>query len=125
MQRLVAAGILVRDNAAPGQRVRHSLSEAGIETLPIIDALGCWGLDWRTGTPRLRARPEPLRHQGPAFVEELMDELRTRYLDQPRPHDDRPLPSERLQAAHSSATLDGDRRVNNTTYGNDPAAFRR
>lgn len=48
-----------------------------------------------------------MRQQGPAFVEELMDELRTRHLDQPRPTDDRPLPSERLQAASSAAALDG------------------
>ena len=37
--------------------------------------------------PRLAAA------QGPAFVEELMDELRTRHLDQPRPHDNQPLPA--------------------------------
>ena len=97
LKRLVAAGILVRDDAARGQRVRYSLTEAGIETLPISYALGCWGLDCRTGTPQLRARQELMRQQGPAFVEELMDELRTRHLDQPRPHDDRPLPSERLR----------------------------
>jgi hypothetical protein len=55
-----------------------------------------------------------------------MDELPTRHLDQPRPHDDRPLPSERLQAAYSAAALDGgDRRMNNTTYGSDPASYRR
>ena len=36
-----------------------------------------------------------------------MDELRTRHLDQPRPHDDPPLPGERLQAAYSAAALDG------------------
>jgi DNA-binding HxlR family transcriptional regulator len=107
LKRLVAAGILVRDDAPRGQRVRYSLTEAGIETLPIIYALGCWGLDWRTGTPQLRARQELMRQQGPAFVEELMDELRTRHLDQPRPHDDRPLPSERLQAAYSATGLDG------------------
>ena len=96
-----------RCDAARGQRVRYNLTEAGIETLPIIYALGCWGLDWRRGTPQLRARQELMRQQGPAFVEELMDELRTRHLDQRRPHDDRPLPSERLQAAYSAASLDG------------------
>ena len=65
LKRLVAAGILVRDNAPRGQRVRYSLTEAGIQTLPIICALGCWGLDWRTGTPQLRARQELMRQQGP------------------------------------------------------------
>ena len=35
-----------------------------------------------------------------------MDELRTRHLDQPRPHDNQPLPNQRLQAAHSAAALE-------------------
>jgi DNA-binding HxlR family transcriptional regulator len=117
--------LLVRDDAARGQRVRYSLTEAGIEPLPIIYALGNWGLDWRTGKPHLRARQKLMRQQGHAFVEELMDKLRTRHLDQPRPHDDPPLPSERLQAAYSAAARRRDRRVNNTTYGSDPASYRR
>lgn len=42
LKQLVAAGILVRDDAPRGQRVRYSLTEAGIQTLPIIYA-------WATG----------------------------------------------------------------------------
>ena len=58
------------------------------------------------GKPHLPARQELMRQQGHAFVEE-MDKLRSRHLDQPLSHDDRPLPSERLQAASSAAALDG------------------
>ena len=53
--RLVEAGILTRGTAARGQRARYSLTEAGIQTLPIIYALGNWGLDWRPGSAELRA----------------------------------------------------------------------
>ncbi|MGB8383333.1 MAG: hypothetical protein WCG47_19140 [Dermatophilaceae bacterium] len=35
-----------------------------------------------------------------------MDELRTRHLDQPRPHDNQPFPNRRLQADHSAAALE-------------------
>jgi hypothetical protein len=48
-----------------------------------------------------------MRQQGHAFVEESMDKLRMCHLDQPRPHDDRPLPRERLQAGLSGAALAG------------------
>jgi hypothetical protein len=49
MKRLVATDML-RDDAGQGQRVRNT-SEAGVEALPLIYSLGCWGLDWRRGTP--------------------------------------------------------------------------
>jgi DNA-binding HxlR family transcriptional regulator len=78
--RLVDAGILTRGTAARGQRAQYSLSEAGIRTLPIICALGDWGLDWRPGSDELRARYQRIRDGGPAYVEELMAELRVRHL---------------------------------------------
>src|SRR5215207_911721 len=48
--RLVEAGILTRGTAARGQRARYSLTEAGMQTLPIISALANWGLEWRAGS---------------------------------------------------------------------------
>ena len=47
--KLVDAGLLERGTAARGQRARYSLTEAGIQTLPVIAALGAWGSDWRDG----------------------------------------------------------------------------
>ena len=61
--RLVEAGILTRGTAARGQRARYSLTEAGIQTLPIIYALGNWGLDWRPGSPQLRNRHQFMREE--------------------------------------------------------------
>jgi DNA-binding HxlR family transcriptional regulator len=101
--RLVDAGILARGTAARGQRAQYSLTEAGIRTLPIMVALGNWGLDWRPGSAEHRARQQLLRDEGPAFVEELMDELRVRHLGAPpKPHDG-PSPLERLEAAYVAA----------------------
>jgi DNA-binding HxlR family transcriptional regulator len=79
--RLVDAGILARGTAARGQRARYSLTEAGIQTLPVICALGNWGLDWRFGSDELWSEQQRMRDGGPAFVEELMAELRVRHLD--------------------------------------------
>jgi DNA-binding HxlR family transcriptional regulator len=81
--RLVEAGILTRGTAARGARARYSLTEAGIQTLPIICALGNWGLDWRPGDDELRAQQQLMRDGGPVFIEELMDDLRIRHLGAP------------------------------------------
>ena len=80
LKKLVAAGILSRADAARGARALYSLTEPGIQTLPIIVALGNWGLDWRDGTPELCVRQEHMRHEGHRFIEEFMDELRVRHL---------------------------------------------
>ena len=64
LKKLVAAGLLSREDAVRGARARYSLTEAGIQTLPIIFALGNWGLDWRDGTSELRIRQELMRDEG-------------------------------------------------------------
>lgn len=100
LKRLVAAGILTKEDAARGRRARYSLTEAGVQTLPILFALGNWGLDWREGTPELRTRQELMREEGPAFIEELMDELRVHHLGAPPVKRKGPGPLERLEAAY-------------------------
>ncbi|GAA3133619.1 helix-turn-helix domain-containing protein [Planomonospora alba] len=109
LKRLIDAGILTRGTAVRGQRARFSLTEAGIQTLPIIYALGNWGLDWCPGSDELRSRQRFMRDAGPAFIEEFMDELRARHLGAPpKPHDG-PRPSERLDAACAAAAAHADR----------------
>jgi DNA-binding HxlR family transcriptional regulator len=96
--RLVEAGLLSRGTAARGQRAQYSLTEAGIQTLPILIALGNWSLAWRPGTNDLYARHQFLHDEGPAFVEALMDDLRTRHLGTPPRPDAGPSPFDRLSA---------------------------
>jgi DNA-binding HxlR family transcriptional regulator len=72
LKRLLDAGILTRGPAGRGQRARFSLTEAGIQTVPVFSALGQWGLRWREGTDS-DAKGD---HQ-------LMAELRERHLDAP------------------------------------------
>ncbi len=68
LKQLVAAGLLTRDDARRGQRAAYSLTEAGIQVLPVMVALGNWGLAHRTGERRLRVRAELLRDGGPELV---------------------------------------------------------
>jgi DNA-binding HxlR family transcriptional regulator len=110
LKRLVAAGILTREEAGRGRRARYSLTEAGIQTVPVIVALGNWGLDWRTGSAELRARQELMRAEGPAFVAELMDDLRVRHLGAAPPDRVGPAPLERLAEARRAATAGQVRR---------------
>lgn len=99
LKQLVAAGLLTRDGAGLGQRATYSLTEAGIEVLPVMVALGNWGLDHRDGERRLRVRAERLREGGPDFVEAMMDELRVIHLGIAR-HDARsPRPGEARRRA--------------------------
>ncbi|MFC8732317.1 acetyltransferase [Luteimicrobium sp. NPDC057192] len=103
LKRLVEAGLLTRDEAHRGQRAAYSLTEAGIQVLPVMVALGNWGLAHRDGERRLRVRAELLRDGGPGLVDALMDELRELHLGIPRPDPDAPRPSEQLAAAYERA----------------------
>ena len=79
--RLVDAGVLSRCSGARGQRIRYSLTEAGIQTVPILCALSTWGLERQTTGSGRQRRYELLRDGGPVVIAELMDDLRGRHLD--------------------------------------------
>src|SRR5699024_7936009 len=105
LRSLVDAGLLTKAETVRGQRGSYSLTEAGIETLPVMVALGTWGLAHRDGTPELRVRAELLRdgvpgRSGPELVTDLMDELRETHLGVPRPDPDAPRASELLVQAY-------------------------
>lgn len=102
LQRLTAAGLLTRQDVRRGQRAAYSLTEAGIQTLPVMVALGTWGLAHRAGERRLRVRAEILR-DNPRLVNQFMDELREVHLGIPRPVSAGPRPSELLRAAVQNA----------------------
>jgi DNA-binding HxlR family transcriptional regulator len=102
---LVAAGLLTREETRRGQRAAYSLTEPGIQVLPIMVALGNWGLAHRDGEQRLRVRAELLRDGGPDLVAAMIDELREIHLGIPRPDPDSPLASDQLRAAYEAALV--------------------
>ena len=109
LKQLVAAGLLTRDDARRGQRAAYSLTEAGIQVLPVMVALGTWGLAHREGERRLRVRAELLRDGGPELVAAMIDELRELHLGVPRPDPGAPRASERLRAAYEAALAEEGR----------------
>ncbi|MFC0865066.1 winged helix-turn-helix transcriptional regulator [Sphaerimonospora cavernae] len=100
LKSLVAGGLLTHATAGRGRRGTYSLTEAGIQTVPIMVALGSWGLRHRPTTPELSVRARLLEEAGPPLWEDLMDELREAHLGIPRPHPDRPPASRLLQEAY-------------------------
>jgi len=103
LKSLVAGGLLTQEQVGRGYRATYSLTEAGIQTLPVMVALGSWGLRHRPTTPELAVRARLLEEGGPPLWEDFMDELREAHLGIPRPDPDRPRASELLRAAYEQA----------------------
>lgn len=104
LKSLTVGGLLTRAEAVRGQRAMYSLTEAGIQVLPVMVALGTWGLAHRDGDQRLRVRAELLRDGGPELAEALLDELRELHLGIPRPNPEAPRPSQQLRTAYDRAS---------------------
>lgn len=43
LKKLVDEGLLTKAEAVRGQKAKYSLTESGIQTLPVMVALGTWG----------------------------------------------------------------------------------
>ncbi|MFD4989740.1 winged helix-turn-helix transcriptional regulator [Streptomyces sp. NPDC058374] len=103
LRKLVAAGLLTRDDAARrGQRATYTLTEAGIQTLPVMVALGAWGLRHRPTTPELAVRARILA-DSPHLVGDLMDELREMHLGVTPESRSSLAASEQLRQAYEAA----------------------
>lgn len=109
LKRLVAAGLLSRDDARPGQKAEYRLTEPAIQLVPIMAALGSWGLRHRPTTERLRVRAELLEQGGPELWADFMDELRESHLGTTLPETGRPRATERLAAAYAAAVANDPR----------------
>lgn len=81
LKRLLAEGILTRA-ADPSHRQRriYSLTEAGIQLLPVLVQLGAWGRRHQPASEELSVRARLLEEGGPQLWQEFMDELRRRHL---------------------------------------------
>lgn len=97
LKRLVAAGLLTRDDASRGRNATYSLTEQAIQLVPVLAQLGAWGLRHRPTTTRLRVGPNSSK---PVF----MNELRTVHLGAPGPLHDGPTATQRLARADAEAT---------------------
>jgi len=99
LKRLVAHGVLSkRDDPTHKQKAVYSLTEKGIELLPLLVQMGAWGRRHLPTTPELAIRQQLMEEGGPPMWEDFMAELRHLHLGTPLPPGhERVL--DRLQAA--------------------------
>ena len=101
LKHLSDAGLLTAAGD-PGhkQRTIYSLTEKGIALVPIMAALGAWGVRYAPASRELAARAIVLEQGGPALWQEFMDELRHLHLGGPAP---RHSALARMDAAYRAA----------------------
>ena len=86
LRRLVAHGLLWRsDDETHRQKIRYSLTEAGVQLVPVMAALGSWGRRHLPASHELSVRSELLEQGGPELWDRFMDELREQHLGIARP----------------------------------------
>jgi DNA-binding HxlR family transcriptional regulator len=86
LERLTEHGLLSRCGD-PGhkQRVIYSLTEQAIALVPIMAAMGSWGVRHTPASPELSIRAQILEDGGPPLWADFMDELRHLHLGAPPP----------------------------------------
>lgn len=101
LKKLTAAALVSRA-ADPGHRQKgiYSLTEAGIELVPLLAHMGAWGRRHTPASRELSVRAELLEAGGPRLWEAFMQELRHLHLGAPKPR--RSVFAE-LQAAYEAA----------------------
>jgi DNA-binding HxlR family transcriptional regulator len=105
LRRLVEQGIVSRaDDPTHKQKALYSLTQKGIELLPVLAQMSAWGLKHLPVTEELGIRARLLDEGGPRLWAEFMDDLRETHLGVARRRKRRPGASvgERLQAAYEA-----------------------
>jgi DNA-binding HxlR family transcriptional regulator len=112
LKRLVEQGILTKtDDATHKQKALYSVTEKGIELLPVLAQMSAWGMHYLAVTQKLAARANVLDEGGPELWQEFMDELRELHLGVAPVRKRKARRSsvmERLQAAYEAAVARED-----------------
>ena len=104
LRRLVEQGIISRaDDPSHKQKGIYSLTEQGIELLPILAQMSAWGLKYLPVTEELGIRAKLLDEGGPQLWADFMDELREAHLGKKhRRNPGVPSVAERLRTAYEA-----------------------
>jgi DNA-binding HxlR family transcriptional regulator len=101
LKTLLDQGIVTwADDPSHKQKGIYSLSEQGIELLPILAQMSGWGFKYLPVTEELGIRAKLLNQGGPKMWAEFMDELREIHLGVKRRKKAGPSVGERLQQAY-------------------------
>lgn len=102
LKTLMEAGILTReDDPTHKQKGIYSLTEQGIELLPVLAQMAAWGVKYLPVSEELGIRAQLLRDGGPKMWAEFMDELRETHLGIKR-RKSGPTVAERLRKAYEA-----------------------
>ena len=103
LKRLVDQGILTKaDDPSHKQKAIYSLTEQGIELLPVLAQMAAWGRKYLPVTPELAIRAQLLEEGGPALWADFMDELREAHLGRKPRATGKPSVAERMRAAYEA-----------------------
>lgn len=106
LKRLVEQGILTKaDDPSHKQKAVYSLTEQGVDLLPVLAQMAVWGRKYLPVTEELSIRAQLLDEGGPALWDEFMSELRETHLGAPsrrRSKSGGPSVAARLQAAYEA-----------------------
>ncbi len=104
LKTLVAAGVLTKsDDPTHKQKAIYSLTEQGIELLPVLAQMAVWGTKYLPVSEELSIRAKLLAEGGPKLLAEFMDDLKELHLGVlPRRKRTGPTVRERLQAAYEA-----------------------
>ena len=101
LKTLLERGIVSRaEDPSHRQKGIYSLTEQGIELLPVLAQMAGWGFKYLDVTEELGIRAKLLSEGGPKMWAEFMDELRETHLGVKRKRKAGPGVGERLQAAY-------------------------
>jgi DNA-binding HxlR family transcriptional regulator len=101
LKTLLEQGIITRgDDPTHKQKGIYSLTEQGIELLPVLAQMSAWGYKYLPVSEELGIRAKLLSEGGPKMWTEFMDELREIHLAVKRRRKSGPSVGERLQAAY-------------------------
>lgn len=81
LKTLVEQGVLTKaDDPTHKQKAIYSLTEKGIELLPVLAQMAAWGRKYLPVTEELSIRAQLLEEGGPKLWADFMDELRESHL---------------------------------------------
>ena len=101
LKTLLDQGIITwAEDPSHKQKGIYSLTEQGIELLPILAQMSAWGVKYLDVTEELGIRATLLSQGGPKMWAEFMDELRETHLGIKRRRKTGPTVGERLRAAY-------------------------
>jgi DNA-binding HxlR family transcriptional regulator len=106
LKTLVEQGIITKaDDPSHKQKSIYSLTEQGIELLPVLAQMSVWGRKYLPVTEDLSIRAQLLEEGGPKLWKEFMAELRETHLgvsQRGKPKSSRGSVAARLQAAYEA-----------------------